>query len=252
MSAPRTAANEVQRPKKTATLIAQRLISEISDQNLEPGSPLPSERSMLEQFGVARGSLREALRFLEIQGVISIRTGPGGGPVVSRPESRHLANILAMQLQLEHTTFREVLEARAVLEPILAQRAAQRATENGLADLQESISRMRASLDNVGVFVAENSAFHGHIAQAADNQAFALFNASILWISDRTRLAVDFPDGYRERVCTEHERILAAIADHDGDRASAAMSLHVADFISFLEDSYPAVVEAQVRWDLIG
>ena len=244
--------SEIQRPKKTATLLAQRLISEITDRDLEPGSPLASERSMLDQYGVARGSLREALRFLEIQGVIQIKTGPGGGPIVSRPEPRHLANVLAMQLQLEHTSFREVLEVRAVLEPILAQRAAQNATEEGLKNLEESISRMRESIGSGSAFLGENSVFHTHLAEMAGNQVFALINSAMLWISDRTRLAVEFPSGYRERVCAEHERIYRALSDRDPDRAAAAMSLHVADFIAFLEENYPAVVDARVRWDQIS
>jgi DNA-binding FadR family transcriptional regulator len=244
--------SEIQRPKKTATLLAQRLISEITDNGLEPGSPLPSERSMLDQYGVARGSMREALRYLEIQGVIQIKTGPGGGPIVSRTEPRHLANVLAMQLQLEDTSFREVLEVRAVLEPILARRAAQNATEEGLGALKESIERMRELMDRGGAFLSENGVFHRALAEMAGNQVFALINSSMLWISDRTRLAVEFPSGYRERVCDEHERIFSAIADRDPDRAAAAMSLHVADFVAFLEENYPAVVDARVRWDQIA
>lgn len=239
------------RPKKTAMLLAQRLISEIADRELETGAPLPSERSMLEEYNVARGSLREALRFLEIQGVISIKTGPGGGPVVSRPESRHLASILAMLLQLEHTPFREVLEVRSVLEPILARRAAEQVDEERLALMRESIARMRDSLDSGAAFLAENSVFHSHVAQAAGNQVFQLFNASVVWISDRTRLGVDFPDDYRERVCSEHERIYEAIANRDGERAAAAMSLHVADFAAYLEQTYPAIVNAPLRWDQV-
>src|SRR5262249_32700102 len=81
----------VSRPKKTAMFLAQRIVAEIADRDLAAGSPLPAERDMLEDYGVARGTLREALRFLEIQGVITIKTGPGGGPLVGEPGSRHVA-----------------------------------------------------------------------------------------------------------------------------------------------------------------
>ena len=131
------------RPRKTATLLAQRIVSEIADRDLPVGTPLPPERDMLEQYGVARGTLREALRFLEIQGVITIKTGPGGGPMVARPESRHLASTIAMMLQLTHTSFRSVLEARAVLEPALARRAADRITDEGLKTLHDSLDAMQ-------------------------------------------------------------------------------------------------------------
>ena len=112
------------KPKKTAMLLAQRIVTEIVDRGLTPGTPLLAEKSMLDDYGVARGTLREALRFLEIQGVITIKTGPGGGPVVGEPGSRHLASIIAMMLQLESAPFRAVIEARTTLEPPMAAQAA--------------------------------------------------------------------------------------------------------------------------------
>ena len=71
------------RPQKTAILLAQRIVGEITDQNLAPGTLLLPEREMLQRYGVARGTLREALRFLEIQGVLTIKPGPSGGPTVN-------------------------------------------------------------------------------------------------------------------------------------------------------------------------
>lgn len=76
----RTASNK---PKKTAILVAQRIVDEIVDQDLQPGAPLLPERVMLPRYGVARGTLRESLRILETYGLITIKTGPGGGPVVA-------------------------------------------------------------------------------------------------------------------------------------------------------------------------
>src|SRR4051794_18860504 len=64
---------------KYADVLAQRLINEIIEGDLRPGAMLPPEKEMLGRFGVGRASLREALRHLELQGVLSIRPGPGGG-----------------------------------------------------------------------------------------------------------------------------------------------------------------------------
>lgn len=237
------------RPKKTAMLLAQRLVTEISDNDLAPGTPLPSERTMLEELEVARGSLREALRFLEILGVISIKTGPGGGPVVAARVSHSLASIIAMYLQLDGAPFLDVLEARLVLEPALARKAAERISDEQIEELHASVQRMDAGLADVDIFLGENDVFHGIIAQAAGNHVFALVISSLNWISDGTPLGVDYPQEVRESVSKEHHRIYKAIAAHDGERAASAMSVHIGDFAAYLERFYPALVDAPLRWD---
>jgi GntR family transcriptional regulator, transcriptional repressor for pyruvate dehydrogenase complex len=237
------------RPKKTAMLLAQRLVSEISDKELPPGTPLPSERVMLEEFQVARGSLREALRFLEIQGVISIKTGPGGGPVVAERVSHSLASIIAMFLQLDGAPFSDVLEARLVLEPALSHKAAERITDEQIAELGDSVKRMNEGIDDIDAFLDENDNFHGIIAAAAGNRVFGLVISSLNWISDGTPLGVDYPEQVRKSVAKEHSRIYKAIADRDGERAAAAMSVHIGDFAAYLTRFYPALVDAPLRWD---
>lgn len=239
------------RPRKTATLLAQRIVSEITDQDLAPGTPLLSEREMLEQYGVARGTLREALRFLEIHGVLTIKTGPGGGPVVGRPSSRHLASTIAMMLQLTHTSFRTVLEARVVLEPVLARKAAERATDEDIAALEASVVAMREHLDDEQRFLAENEHFHALIAQASGNHVFAMIMDSVNWICDASPLGVAYPSESRAAVVKLHTRIQKAIASREPDRAAAAMAVHIGDFATYLEHRYPRVIDAPLRWDQI-
>lgn len=239
------------RPQKTATLLAQRIVGEIADRGLAPGTPLPPERDMLETYGVARGTLREALRFLEIQGVVTIKTGPGGGPVVERPESRHFASTIAMMLQLTHTSFSSVLEARVVLEPTLARKAAERISDEELEALHGSLAAMREHMDDVDFFLAENERFHSIVAQAAGNAVFALIISSLNWICDGTALGVEYPVAARESVCREHARIYDAIAARDPDRSAVAMAVHIGDFARYLERKFPHVVDAPLRWDQV-
>ncbi len=248
---PRPRGRDGLRPQKTAALLAQRIVGEITDDGLEQGAPLPPEKTMLEEYGVARGTLREALRFLEIQGVITIKTGPGGGPVVNRPGSRHLASIIAMMLQLEQASFRAVLEARVVLEPELARRAAARVTDEQAEQLHQSVVRMREQLDDEHAFVEENAFFHELIAEIAGNPVFTMVLASLTWICDGTPLGVQYPAASREAVVSEHHRIQRAIASRDADRAGAAMSVHMGDFAAYLEARYPKVLDAPLRWDQV-
>jgi DNA-binding FadR family transcriptional regulator len=239
------------RPKKTAMLLAQRIVTEVADRRLTVGAALPSERDMLQDYGVARGTLREALRFLEIQGVITIKTGPSGGPLVGEPGSRHVASVIAMMLQLERAPFRSVLEARATLEPAMAAQAALRIGPEDLERLNDSVHRMRAHLEDLDFFLHENEAFHHIIAGASGNNVFALMIASLNWIIDGTPLGVDYPVSVRKSVATEHARIQRAIANHGPDRASAAMAVHIADYATYLERFYPSVLEMPLRWDQV-
>jgi DNA-binding FadR family transcriptional regulator len=75
------------RPERAAVRIARKLVSEIRRRGLRPGTQLAAEHRMVEDLGVARATVREALRFLELQGALRIKAGPGGGPVVRAPRS---------------------------------------------------------------------------------------------------------------------------------------------------------------------
>lgn len=246
---PSSTSTRSRRPPKTATLIAQDILDEITDRNLGPGAVLPPEREMLEQFGVARGTLREALRFLELVGVISIRPGPKGGPVVNAANGRQLASTLAMLLQLSRASFRTILEVRDVLEPSIARLAAERGADSTLAAIGRSVDDMRAGLDDLEFFLAENHRFHELVAQAAGNELFELLIGSIGSLLDGTALGVKYPVAQRRAVADEHEEIASAIAERDLDRAETAMRHHIAAFRRYLERNYRAATTTTLRWE---
>jgi GntR family transcriptional regulator, transcriptional repressor for pyruvate dehydrogenase complex len=248
----RHAARLNQKPKKTALLVAYRIVDEIARQNLEPGTPLATERDMLAEFGVARGTLREALRFLEMQGVITIKTGPGGGPVVAMPDSRHLASLIGLLLQFRGARFRTVVDARLSLEPVLAAKASENASPEQLEALASSIEAMREHLDDGKFFLDENENFHELIAAAAGNEVFSLLISSLAWITDGTALGVEYRRSQREHVLLEHQRIYDAIKARKPDRAANAMREHVQDFQSFMNKKYPSVMDTALTWEQIS
>ena len=128
-------ANKSHAPK-TAMIVARRIVRDIDRLSLRQGDKLPPERVMLEEYQVGRGTLRESLRFLELQGIISLKPGPGGGPVVEQPEASSLATSLMLLLQFSDAQYRVVAEARVALEPMMARLAAERMTPESLAELQ--------------------------------------------------------------------------------------------------------------------
>src|SRR6266487_6303436 len=108
------------RPPKAAMMIAQRIVRDIVRSGMTPSDLLPPERVMLETYETGRGTLREALRLLEFQGVIALKPGPGGGPILMNPAAAHLASTLQLLMQLNQAPYRTLIEARAVLEPVLS------------------------------------------------------------------------------------------------------------------------------------
>lgn len=239
------------RPQKTAMLLAQRIVGEITDQGLAPGLMLPPEREMLELYGVARGTLREALRFLEMQGVVSIKPGPGGGPVVNAPDARPLASVIALLLQRSDVPFRTILEARQLLEPAMAAMAATRGDPEDIAAIEQSIVAMRDDLGDIRAFLNGNHVFHASIGHASGNQLFDYLLSSLSSIMDATILGVDYPEKRRRAVLEAHERIYERIAAQDADGAAEAMRRHIDEFARYLERYYQHVLEQPLRWDQV-
>lgn len=237
------------RAPKTALLVAQKIVAEIADNDLGPGAPLPSEKHMLEQYGVARGTLREAMRFLEMQDVVTMKIGPGGGPLVSDRSTRAVASTVALMSHLARTPFRDVLEARLVLEPALAIRAAERATDEQLEEIERSVRLMQDSVGDTDVFLNENATFHGLIADAAGNEVLGGFLGSLHWIIDARPLGADYTLPERKTVAKAHVRIAAALRTRDGSAAAAAMLKHVEDFATYLERRHPEILDEPLRWD---
>lgn len=124
---------------KTHEVVAERLRREIVTGRLPIGERLPPEEELTATFGIARTTLREALRVLESQGLIEIRRGRGGGPTVTKPDLAPVASGLAMSLQLEGTTFADLDEARQLIEPQVAGRLARTRTISDLKQINAAI-----------------------------------------------------------------------------------------------------------------
>lgn len=125
--------------RKAHELVADQLRRQIVSGELAEGQRLPPEEELTIQFGVARTTLREALRVLESQGLVAIRRGRGGGPMITHPSIEPIAMALAVTLQLQGTTVGDLDAARRLIEPQLAGRLAAQHTSADLAALTAAV-----------------------------------------------------------------------------------------------------------------
>lgn len=239
------------RPQKTALIVAKRVVGDIHRDGKSVGDRLPPEKVMLEKYAVGRGTLREALRYLELQGILTLKPGPGGGPVIETPNAAHLANSLLLLLQFTDAPFSMVVEARDDLEPILARHAAERMDDNSLKQLSDSVEQMRNNLSDRDVFLATNQEFHEAIAWASGNSMYGFLIDALVGIVDGTQLGVDYPADRRKAILAAHQRILDALLAHDGDSSHAAMAEHMREFVRYMERRYADVLTRTVTWDLL-
>jgi GntR family transcriptional repressor for pyruvate dehydrogenase complex len=203
----------------------------IADGVLSPGDRLPPERELAELVGVSRSSLRPALKVLENMGIISQRVG--SGTRLNPAAASILAEPLQFLILLDGITFQELMEARLIVEPELAARAAERATAEDQEALKRAITRMEECADNPDEFVACDLQFHQAVYRAAGNRVctmlFTVVHQSLEELVRFTSLLVE-----PEHTIRFHRRILAAIRRGKPDAAREQMREHLEDVCSLL------------------
>jgi GntR family transcriptional repressor for pyruvate dehydrogenase complex len=213
--------------KKTrvAEEVADRIRVLMLDGTFPPGEPLPSERHLAERFGVSRGSIRDALRTLETIGLLETRHGQGTFPHELSVERlvAPLASVMAYRSDLQE----ELLDVRRMFEPAVARAAAERVTEEDLADLQRILDVQRHKLKNGQSAIAEDTAFHAILARATRNRVVMSIMATLndLLVESRTQSLRQ--KGRPARSIDGHEAVVAALRRHDPEGATHAMFNHI-------------------------
>ncbi|MBO0814130.1 MAG: FadR family transcriptional regulator [Actinobacteria bacterium] len=230
-------------------LVAQRIVRDIGRAGLRPGDLLPPERAMLETYETGRGTLREALRLLEFQGVIAVKPGPGGGPILLSPAASHLASTLQLLMQLNQAPYRAVVEARLELEPVISRLAAERIGDESLGELAGSVGRARGKLEDGDWLREAHRHFHGVIAWSSGNIVFGYIVDALLGILDGTVIGIDDRGERHAAILRAHEEIYAAIARHDAAAAGERMREHIEEYARYAQRKFPEILDQTITWD---
>jgi GntR family transcriptional regulator, transcriptional repressor for pyruvate dehydrogenase complex len=216
---------EAVRKTKVYEQVAQQLQRMIHDGLVKPGDKLPPERELAEMLQVSRGSLRDAIRTLELMGLLEPRQGEG--TVVCDPSAKSLINPLATVLLRQRELVGDLLEFRRMIEPTLAARAATKASEEELMALEEILKRQKEKVDRGELAIDEDSEFHYAIAQAAKNSVVLKVLDAFMDLLRESRERSLQLEGRLQKSFLGHRRILSAIRRHDAEAAEAAMRRHI-------------------------
>ena len=223
----------ITRNRKASEVLAQQIVQDIRQRDLPVGHRLPSESEMTSHFGVGRITLREALRLLEVNGLISIRTGPSGGPSVDRVDPTYLGRIATLYFQMAGATYVELYDSCVVAEGLLAEWAAR----NPDAALRR---RVMAPYLHGESMVAEDpeeySRFHVEISSLVPNRVLVLMLQGLIFISihhmTETQDIMALRGHRGEEIDDIHARIARAIAAGRARRARQLMEEHMREHMA--------------------
>lgn len=233
---------------KSSDLLAEKLKQEILTEAYPLGASLPTERELVLATGLSRGSVREALRILETQGLVHTRAGRYGGSTVSQPSDDMLASHINLYAKGRSVPFSALVEVRQALEPMVAYLAARNRTEEDLETLRAISMRLdEAAVSDVTSFLEENANWHDALAAASHNELLRAFALSIGGLMlEASRIENFASDEVRMRVRHAHRRILEAIEAGDGDAARSRVERDVQAYAKYLEAALAASAVSSV------
>jgi GntR family transcriptional regulator, transcriptional repressor for pyruvate dehydrogenase complex len=239
-------------PRTAGEAIAEAIRSQIATGRLRPGEMLPPERALLAEYGVARPTMRSALRILESDGLISIERGTKGGARVTVPDVAPLARRVGLHLQLRGTDVRDLIQAEAVLQPGVAGLAAVARDADDLARLRTAVDDLSGAV-SIADYLTALTEFTDALLHAAHNSALSLFaeltsallRTGLDTFVDTLTMSADETDDARAWA-TDQCRALVDLVER-GDAAGAE-----AHWLAFLRRSGVAPTEGATPLEVYG
>ncbi len=210
-------------PREKPQQIADELRALIVSGELADGEMLGHEPDLVERFGVSRPSLREALRILEAEGLVTVVRGVRGGVVVHAPDRRMTARTAAVMLKARNVSLADVYEARTMLEPVAARViATSRGRKAAVKTLRALLADEEDTIEDPEKFGVANAAFHHGLVSLAGNETLIIVADMLDEIVVRAVAAVSSGDdvvgslSVRRRGLRSQERLIDLIDAGDG------------------------------------
>lgn len=215
--------------RKLSAQVFERLKTMVTDGTLKPGDAMPSERELMERFGVGRPAIREAMQTLGNIGLIAISHGERARVLPLTPHSVISQVDLAAEIMLSTSpaALDHLKEARIFFERGIVRQAAEKASPQDVASLRALLDEQEAALGTPEIFIAADMRFHTRIAAICGNPIFEAVSGAMLgWLKTyHTEMLIW--TGKENVTLVEHHEILDAIARNDAGEAEAALIRHL-------------------------
>lgn len=216
--------------------VVEQILGLIEQGRLKPGDQLPSERELVELLRVGRATVREALRMLEVQGMITVR--PGKGAFVADDINRISGHEAIRIWQMEHANeILDLLEIREALERRAAYHAAQRASKNIIKELQEVFDEAEQCVEkgDIARLGYVDHRFHSLLGKASGNPALSQIIDALGETMPSPIRSIQRLPGRGKQSLEEHRAILHAIMNGDAEGAEVAVSEHIRSLCELLK-----------------
>lgn len=236
------------RAPKASEVTAERIVGSIVSRGFQVGDRLPAEAEMIEKLGVSRETLREALRILESQGIITIRRGPKGGPFIHAINASYLARTAALYFHLSGATYDELFESWAFLEPLMSEKVA------SMPDRRWKLDRLLPFLEydphehSRGQLISDLNDFHGVVATMSGNRVLQLVTQAVDHIVVHQVLQRVDPQERGSTMAHSHAEIARSIVDGRPSKARKLMAEHLEEVIAWARHSQPEIMNELIEW----
>lgn len=214
---------------KISELISRQIKGAILDGALTQGDRLPSERELVEKFQASRISVREALKSLEISGLLTIR--PGAGVFVAEVSSKTVTESLFNVLRMKNASLNDLTEARVILEPSIARLACKKMSSEHLLKLEENIEEALALVRSHFSARLKNIEFHSIFVESTGNSALTVTMKTLLDIQSQmsSEILDHSPKNIEvsRRAISDHRKIAKAFREKDPEKVHDLMLEHV-------------------------
>jgi len=223
------------RPPRSATpKAAQLIVADLSRQiirgELKGDDSLPSENELMRLYGVSRPTLREALRVLEFEGLLTVRRGAKGGSTIHNPNGQAAARSMGLVLEHRGATLADVLQARSTIEPACARLVAERGKKL-------HVRRLTSNLETSGPSRsadAQSNGFHELLVELAGNETLKLMYGMLRIVLGDSTTGLDLVGCAKTRSLSErrrahdaHQHLIGLIEKKDGDQAEEFWTEHL-------------------------
>jgi DNA-binding FadR family transcriptional regulator len=240
---------------KRPDIVSERIKHFIIDKKLMPGDRIPSEKELMELFGYSRGTIRECLKSLEVQGLVKIKPGRYGGVRLCRVPYTRAMHFLSNFLHFQNLNVTQIYEVRKKVEPLIAESVVGRLSMKDFVSLGESIKTTRSYLhhpqevDRITCRASELG-FHQILAKACPNPLLSFFCRFIDDILLNSVIFQNYEKGLHKEFAESnlkfHEKLLIAFKKEQRDEVRELMVAHMND-----AEKYVSKAEALFKQDLV-